>query len=205
MDIDRVKLVDFGNTNAKVFFEGKISSVKIEEFDFSQNDFYYINVNEAIKDKLKGINLEEKFTINSNYKGLGVDRKALCYYIDDGVIVDAGSAITVDVMRDGVHKGGFIYPGLASLYDVYKDISPRLNIKRESFKKSFSLPQNTTSAIEFGIYFPLITAIKEISKDYKIYFCGGDGKELSNYFKNATFDKDLIFKAMKKIIKENIC
>ncbi len=200
-----MRLVDFGNTNAKIYHEGNITTIKVEDFDFSLKDYYYINVNESIKDKLKGINLEDKFTINSNYKGLGVDRKALCYYIDDGVIVDAGSAITVDVLRDGVHEGGFIYPGIGSLYDLYKDISPRLEIKRETNKKSFFLPQNTTSAVEFGIYFPLITTIKEISKDYKIYFCGGDGKELSKYFENATYSEDLIFKAMEKIIKENTC
>ncbi len=200
-----MKLIDFGNTNAKIYHESKITTIKVEEFDFSQKDFYYINVNKSIKDKLKGINLEDKFTINSNYKGLGIDRKVLCYYINDGVIVDAGTAITVDVMRDGAFEGGFIYPGIASFYNLYKDISPLLKIQRDSGIKSFSLPQNTTEAIEFGIYFPLINGIKEISKDYKIYFCGGDGKELSNYFENATFSEDLIFKAMKKIVEENIC
>ncbi len=205
MDIDRVKLIDFGNTNAKIYHEKKITTMKVDEFDFSQKDFYYINVNQSIKHRLKGINLENKFSINSNYKGLGIDRKVLCYYISDGVIVDAGSAITVDVMHRSLHKGGFIYPGINSLYKAFEDISPILKIKKENQNKSFCLPKSTVNAVEFGIFYPIINTIKEVSKDYKIYFCGGDGKELSNYFENAIFYEDLIFKAMKKIIKENLC
>jgi len=205
MDTNKLTLIDFGNTHATIYQNGTITKVKVEEFDFSKSDFYYINVNSSIKDKLKGTNIESYIKINSNYQGLGVDRKLLCSYISDGVIVDAGSAITVDVMRRGEHKGGFIYPGIRALCESYKNISPLLEIKRDAQMIQNKLPNKTKAAIKFGIFYPIVLAIKEISKDYKIYFCGGDGKELSKYFENSSYHEDLVFKAMKKIIKENIC
>ena len=48
------------------------------------------------------------------YPTMGIDRIMVCEAIDDGVIVDAGSAITVDVMSHGVYQGGFISLGLTS-------------------------------------------------------------------------------------------
>jgi type III pantothenate kinase len=44
--------------------------------------------------------------------------------------------------------------------------------------------------------------IKEVSKDKKLYFCGGDGKFVSRYFKDSIYKKDLVFEGMKKVIKE---
>ncbi|EFP1036870.1 pantothenate kinase, partial [Campylobacter jejuni] len=41
------------------------------------------------------------------------------------------------------------------------------------------------------------------AQNKKLYFTGGDGQFLANYFDHAIYDKLLIFRGMKKIIKEN--
>ena len=67
---------------------------------FSQ-EIYYISVNaqhEKLLNKTFKItyDLESIIHLPTQYKGLGVDRKAACLCVDDGVVVDVGSAITID-------------------------------------------------------------------------------------------------------------
>lgn len=50
---------------------------------------------------------------------MGLDRKIACAGLSDAVIVDAGSAVTVDIMKEGVHQGGIILPGLINLKKIY--------------------------------------------------------------------------------------
>lgn len=73
---------------------------------------YYICVNDAIKSALSSkynfIDLEPYFEFDTIYQGMGIDRVAACCTIEDGMIVDAGSAITIDIMSGGMHLGGFI-------------------------------------------------------------------------------------------------
>ena len=45
---------------------------------------------------------------------MGVDRRALCLSHENGIFVDAGSAITVDVVEEGRYQGGYIFPGFES-------------------------------------------------------------------------------------------
>ena len=204
MDTDRVRLVDIGNTHAKIYYHESIKVLKAEDF-WLEKEFFYISVNHDVNKKLLinrfAKNLEPFISLKTDYKGLGVDRKVLCSYIDDGVIVDAGSAVTVDIMSSGYHKGGFILPGINAFFQTYKSISPALDVKRE-LPDLDKLPQNTTQAINFAVFSSVVRSIKDISKDKKIYFCGGDGKILSSYFENSVYEEDLIFKAMKKIIKD---
>ena len=201
-------LIDFGNTHASFYKDKKVA---IKDFILPQEKFYYINVNpimiNILQNTVHAVNLENFITLESNYRGLGVDRKLLCSYINDGVIVDAGSAITIDVMDNKKHKGGYILPGINAYYKAYENISEKLFIKRDykSTKNIQNLPNNTKDAIEVGIIKSIVSAIKDISKDKKIYFCGGDGYELSQYFDNSIFNQDLIFEAMKKMIKDIKC
>ena len=208
MDFSGIKLVDIGNTHAKIYHDKKVTTIKAEDFNLKEK-FYYISVNSKLNRVLKenkdAINIEKYITLKTSYSGLGVDRKVLCSYIDDGVIVDAGSAITIDVMQNKEHKGGYILPGIKSYFDSYENISPALKVDRDDLIMIETLPQNTFEAINKAVIKSIVMMIKDVSKDKKIYFCGGDGRMLSNYFEGAIYKKDLIFDAMKKIIKDSKC
>ncbi len=202
-------LLDIGNTNVKVFKDGKTDRIGIREFEFPKEKFYYICVNETFKKRLKsvvdGINLEERFCLKSDYTGLGVDRVAACYAVNDSVVVDAGSAITVDLMKEGRHLGGFIMPGLSSYKDSFANISSKLiyNLDEEITLKE--LPSNTKEALIYGMIKPVVCAIEEFAKEKKIVVTGGDGKRLCRYLKNCRYDEELVFRGMKKVIKEREC
>lgn len=195
-------LYDSGNTNIKQYLDGKVTYV--DDFD-SKDPFYYINVNPKIKDFKNGIDLAPYFKFKTEYKGMGIDRVAACYSINDGVIVDAGSAITVDVMSEGRHEGGFIMPGIGAYHDSLATISTALIFDIDKNIDLEKLPQNTHEALNFATFKSPYLMIKEVSKKKKIYFCGGDGEILSRFFENSVYEKDLVFEGMKKVIREIEC
>lgn len=198
-------LCDIGNFSAKFYDNGKISNIKVDKIkDFiPKENIYYINVNSKFKPcNKKFINIESYFDFNTSYKGLGVDRIAGCYCIKDGVVVDAGSAITVDIMKDGKHLGGFIMPGISTLLENYEGISPVLKTFFNSQIDIKKLPQKTSDAINYGIVAPIVLSIQQVTNDQKIYFTGGDGSFFAKFFKNSLYDKNLVFRGMLKAIEE---
>lgn len=201
-------LCDIGNTNATFLESGKISRMSVEQFrDYEPREkVYFICVNDEIFPKLRAntnfIDLEPHFEIDTIYQGLGVDRVAGCYIVSDGVVVDAGSAITVDIMSNSIHLGGYIMPGISAMLASYEKISPRLKVPINSQLDIDALPQKTSDAVSYGILKPLITLLERLAGSKKVYFTGGDGEFLSKFFKNAIYDKMLVFRAMQKLIKE---
>jgi type III pantothenate kinase len=113
-------LCDIGNSSYHFFKDGISSkmnldtSPKIRQNSDKQRVIYYISVNKEAENNLlkynKCINLENYISINSNYNknNLGIDRKMACYNQENKIIVDAGSAITVDIVHNNKHLGGFI-------------------------------------------------------------------------------------------------
>ena len=81
----------------------------------------------------------------------GVDRRALCLSRDNGIFVDAGSAITVDVMENGGYQGGFILPGIRAYLRCYADISPVLETEINETVDMAQLPLTTKDGISYGI------------------------------------------------------
>jgi type III pantothenate kinase len=67
------------------------------------------------------------------------------------------------------------------------------------------LPKNSDEALNFAIFNSIYLMIKDVSKDKKLYFTGGDGKMLSKNFKRSVYKKDLVFTGMKRVIKEMGC
>ncbi len=191
-------LYDVGNTNIKCYDDGEITIV--DDFD-EKRDFYYISVNPKIEDFKNGIDLAPYFKFKTDYKGMGIDRVSACYSIYDGVIVDVGSAITVDVMSNGEHLGGFILPGIGAYKESFATISSALIFDIDNNLNLKKLPQNTNEALNFAIFKSIYLMIKEVSDAKKIYFCGGDALMVSRFFKESEYKKDLVFDGMKKVIK----
>ncbi|AFL67951.1 type III pantothenate kinase [Sulfurospirillum barnesii] len=200
-------LCDIGNSNADFYQDGKVWTLSHKEFyAFTpQEKVYYICVNDALKEKLEHkaqfIDLEPYFEFDTIYQGMGVDRMAACYTIEDGLIVDAGSAITVDIMSGGMHLGGFILPGLSAYEKAYASISPRLNLSINPSIALDALPQRTHDAISYGVIKSIVTLLEVTCKDKRIFFTGGDGKFFSKFLNHSIFDRTLIFRGMLKVIK----
>ena len=202
-------LCDIGNHNADFFHNGKIWTLNLADFQTykPEEKVYYISVNEFLSKKLKDstnfINIESLFDFDTIYQGMGIDRIAACTAVNDGMVVDAGSAITVDIMSNSIHLGGFIMPGLSSYEKCFVDISDRLKFRLNPNIELEALPQKTTNALSYGTIKPILMILGDSCKDKKIYFTGGDGKFFSKYFKNSIYDRTLIFRGMKATIEKN--
>lgn len=204
-------LCDVGNTFLHFYHNGKIWKEKPYVLTAKKDNvpIYYISVNERFERCLLAshpycINIGEYVNVESQYKGLGVDRRAACSAIYDGVIIDAGSAITVDIMYSGAHIGGYIMPGLDSYRKMYAGISPVLDKSIEPSVNLSALPQNTADAICFGAIKSIILMIKNTSRTKKIYFTGGDGKFFARFFENSIYDNTLVFKGMQKALQKHL-
>lgn len=204
-------LCDVGNTFLHFYHNGKIWKEKPYALSKKKENLpiYYISVNERFERCLLAshpycVNIGEYIEIESEYKGLGVDRRAACKAVQDGVIIDAGSAITADIMQDGIHLGGYIMPGLGAYRKMCAEISPVLDRAIEPSVNLSALPQNTSDALSFGAIKSVILMIKNTTRTKKIFFTGGDGKFFARFFENAIYDNTLVFKGMQKALEKHI-
>lgn len=213
-------LCDIGNTTFhfktkdKDFKLGVETKIKdLPKFDkFNKNEkIYFISVNEKASKKLLkrypgAVDIEKILEFKTKYEGMGVDRKVVCSAVKNGIIIDAGSAITVDIMKNSQHLGGYILPGLGSYQKIYPQISKKLKFDFKNDINLDKIPLKTNSAICYAMFDGIVQSIKKQYETFELplYFTGGDGKVLIRYFKKipASYDKNLVFKGMKKIIKD---
>lgn len=214
-------LCDIGNTTFHFKTENKDFKIGVKKsikYIFSKEEtLYFISVNEKATKKLlkvypNAIDIKNIIKFRTKYNGMGIDRIVVCNYIKNGIVVDVGSAITIDIMKKGKHKGGFILPGIDAYKRIYPNISKKLSFQFSNNINLDKIPLNTNDAINYAILNAIITPIQNIYKQYKLplHFTGGDGEVLLKYFKSkdTKYDKNLIFKSMHKIIsskKENEC
>ena len=204
-------LCDIGNTTYHFLIKDKHKKYfldeKVPKFD---DKIYFVSVNEKATKKLlkknpQAKNIKELLDFQTSYQGLGIDRAVACSFQDNCVIVDAGSAITVDIMEESKHMGGFILLGLRRFMKSYPKISKKLKFEFEKEINLDKIPLCTKDAIQYAMLKSIILPIKEVSLNKNIIFTGGDGELLSKYFENSVYKKDLIFKNMKRIIDANNC
>ncbi|MBD5166946.1 MAG: type III pantothenate kinase [Helicobacter sp.] len=202
-------LCDIGNSYLHFYYSGRVWKVQAErlERDEALLPMYYVSVNQKKTKYLlemfpEAINLTPYMLLDTAYIGLGADRIAACKGVSDGVIVDAGSAITIDVMQDNMHLGGCILPGLAVYGKMYRAISPMLGSELNLAIEFNAFPQNTRDALSYGALKSIILTIESIAKNKKLYFTGGDGKFLARFFTGAIQDDSLVFKGMLRTIAE---
>jgi type III pantothenate kinase len=197
-------LCDIGNTSYHFFDAKNFYKRDVKSFDPKtlKEEVYFICVNAKIKEQLgllkNWIDLSQFISKDKYYATMGVDRIFALEAVESGVIVDAGSAITVDVVKDGVFMGGFISPGVNAMREAYKGISDALAYEFNFELNVTTLPKNSQDAISYGFLKTLYCEVT--SYDLPIILTGGDALKLKKIFENASVDEALIFKGMQKLI-----
>jgi type III pantothenate kinase len=201
-------LADIGNTHIHIFDGENVVHLPYEEAieRYSNEKILYISVNEvldlSIREKTQWHNVNDRISLPGEYRTMGIDRKALCLSRENGVFVDAGSAITVDVVREGRYEGGFILPGIKTYLQSYRSISPVLDTVLEENVETDSLPRTTKEQISYGIIASIQSLIAKHRGNEALYFTGGDGAFLSTFFDDAHYDETLVFQGMMKALKD---
>lgn len=147
---------------------------------------------------------------------LGADRLAAAvgaaatYPGRDLLIVDFGTAITVDLVEGGAYKGGNISPGVKMRFRALHDYTARLPLADATDRK-VRLGDTTLSAIEQGVMQGVtneiegyMRAFSEKNDKISTIFTGGDAKYFVKRIKNAIFaDCELVVCGLNRILDYN--
>jgi len=203
----QIFLADIGNTHFHIYNGKEVEHLSycdaIEQY--RNRPLKYISVNAHIEKQIGCIegweNISPKIVLPCEYRTMGVDRKALCLSHDNGIFVDAGSAITVDVMERGIYRGGYIFPGIKAMLESYAAISPALKTELDESIDLTQLPLTTKEQISYGIIASIKTLIEKHRERRPLYITGGDGRLLSSFFSKVVYDEALVFKGMMHALK----
>ena len=201
-------LVDIGNTHFHIYDGEKVEHLTyLNALDkYSDTELHYISVQNNLTEKITKIknwkNISSHMQLKGQYDTMGVDRKSLCLSHENGIFIDAGSAITVDFVQEGRYVGGFILPGIQAYLKSYKSISSSLDVELSKELVLEGLPMTTKEQISYGIIASIKALIDKHSEGKNLYFTGGDGKFLSQYFEDATYDEMLVFNGMIHVLKD---
>lgn len=204
IEMKKIILCDIGNTTVDIYEDGVCHKVTLSEFNpvALVGDVWYACVNTVVSKSVALLSNWHDISVlidwKKYYTTMGIDRILVCEAIEEGVIVDAGSAITVDVMKSGVYEGGFIALGLKAAQETYGKLSPALDVSFNFEVDLDKMAKNTPDAITIGFVAPLVDKIVRLGSP--IYICGGDSVLLSRFLPDVIVDSELIFKGMIKLI-----
>ena len=152
-------------------------------------------------------NSEAEFRgLKSAYKvteSLGVDRwlamvAARNLSERDFVVIDAGTALTFDVVRStGEHLGGLIMPGLALMAAALSKGTANINLEAGQQK---ALADNTVDAVTSGIMTVWLAGIEKVLTeiiqklpDCAVFVTGGDAEKVKSInIDNVVYNNDLV-------------
>jgi len=148
-------------------------------------------------------------------ESLGKDRLAAAigaaslYPGDPLLVIDAGSAITYDLVTKNTYHGGNISPGLQMRFEALHQQTKSLP-KVERGEGPFlgkTTEQAIRSGVQHGIKMELVGYIKSLEKEYpglKTILTGGDADFFVSYIKNLIFaHPNLVLSGLNRIIEYN--
>ena len=132
------------------------------------------------------------------------------------LVIDFGTAVTIDAVVDGKHLGGFIVPGLKSLRSALAkdtaDLQLVSNISSSNEDQDYSqslLATNTETAILGGTLYMTAAFINQLISDlnvqlstqFNVFVTGGDAAQLQMLIDaKTTLEEDLVLQGMKKMV-----
>ena len=129
------------------------------------------------------------------------------------VIIDAGTAITIDFVENGVFRGGNISPGVDMRLEALNEKTATLPLcsPKTLEGEAVMLGHKTEEAIVFGVMEGVFYEVKgyidtfsQKNADILTIFIGGDAEYFVNRIKNAIFaGRKVVFCGLKRILEYN--
>ncbi len=144
--------------------------------------------------------------------GVGPDRLCAAAGVwsegsEEAVIVDAGTAVTVDLLSGGSFRGGSIFPGLSLLAGALHGGTALLPHIGDMPAGKEPPGRSTSEAMMAGITWGLVGAVRElvsrtIPEGADLWVTGGGGGFLSPHLgRPYRFDGDLVLKGLLYIMR----
>lgn len=123
---------------------------------------------------------------------------------EEMVVVSMGTAMTIDVLQQRKHMGGYIVPGLMTqARSLYQDASA---LPMVEFKGDIALGSNTQDCINNGILKSLSALVESTvhdMRDAQVIVTGGDSLYLSNSIAvEHTVNQGLVFEGLSAYWRE---
>lgn len=152
----------------------------------------------------------------ADHRRLGVDRwlamlGARQQHNGDVLVVDAGTALTLDLLtKDNHHQGGWIVPGLQLAQQALFQHTQRVNPFADERGAAHAGPgQDTLGCVSSGVQRQLLALVLSVMTDFPdcgVWVCGGDGLWLSQALQSdggvdvdITHSPELIFEGMESL------
>ena len=127
------------------------------------------------------------------------------------VVVDSGSAITVDlVTSQGEHLGGYIAPGLRLMREALSSKTSAIKLGQIGYPDNDFPGRNTVTAIksaELAMIAGLVDHARSILRNYDshnacLWVTGGDGEWLVAMLKDGIYQEDLVLDGLEIALAE---
>jgi type III pantothenate kinase len=155
----------------------------------------------------------------TNPERLGVDRwlALIAAYKSCGhavMVVDAGTALTIDAVDDaGHHIGGYIIPGIRLMEHALSNGTDRVRYESGQAIASVTLGRDTRDCVQHGVVAALVGAIIVASEQFKaavgkpplIYITGGSSALLNECLQNISaldirVEADLVLNGLRWVL-----
>jgi type III pantothenate kinase len=123
----------------------------------------------------------------------------------EALIIDAGTAVTVDILSGGAFRGGSIFPGANLLAEALHEGTASLPLVDGWGSEVVPPGRNTVDAVKAGVWWGLVGAVRELVSrslpvDGDIWLTGGGAYLLAAHLEGETFvDRDLVLKGLVEI------
>ena len=228
----RVFTVDIGNTSADLcLFKGKkpikTAKVELDKLETVLEENCDLVVVCAVNRKPLGI-LKRKYgsklkilkkediPIEVDYKTpetLGTDRVLLAFgakslYSENSVVVSAGTALVVDLVLEGVFRGGFITAGIGLKLKALGQVTEGVPLY-EPAKLEITIGRSTYECTVAGVLLEAKSFVektvskweKEFGKKLEVIVTGGDGLLLKDM---GIYDPLLSHKSMIRVVEREM-
>ena len=131
---------------------------------------------------------------------LGVDRWLAILAIkargeESAVIIDAGTACTIDVVRGKQHTGGYIFPGIALAREALVANTDKIRFS-DNPEPSLAPGMGTAECVSSGIWLTVFAACQNVidqNPGVSVYLTGGSAEQLVALGLKGERANDLIF------------
>ncbi len=122
------------------------------------------------------------------------------------VVIDCGTAVTIDVLDNGQHLGGIIAPGLNTMQTSLSQNAYNLTDSKQFLATSnFSLANNTSNGIIFGTLYAVLGLLEyvmnKLENKPKLILTGGDAVIIEPFLSRTyQYIPDLVLQGLKTVI-----
>ena len=201
------ELVQWIDDHPKTFSRIVLSSVRDDVRDAIRSELHHVKVVE-----LSTSDIPEELLDYETPDTLGIDRFLTCFGASDQttesvVVIDAGTALTIDFMdQEDVYHGGVIAPGLSAFIEILPQKAPAL--PRVDIEIPASWPgKSTIDSLQWGQAGFYKSAIESLLGRYEtefgpfeLFITGGDASKIDGLLeREAKVRPFLIFDGMKRL------